>query len=69
MSQARQLAAIMFTDVVGYTALMGEDEQKALELLKKNRQVNYQIRLSRYFIVLNKGILKAADLESNILRI
>jgi len=59
----------MFTDIVGYTALMGEDEQKALELLKKNRQVNYQIRLSRYFIVLNKGILKAADLESNILRI
>ena len=69
MSQSRQLAAIMFTDIVGYTALMGEDEQKALELLKKNRQVNYQIRLSRYFIVLNKGILKAADLESNILRI
>ncbi len=68
-TQSRQLAAIMFTDIVGYTALMSEDEQKAFELLKKNRQVNYQIRLSRYFIVLNKGILKAADLESNILRI
>jgi class 3 adenylate cyclase len=39
MSQSRQLAAIMFTDVVGYTALMGEDEEKAFELLKKNRQV------------------------------
>jgi hypothetical protein len=28
MSQSRQLAAIMFTDIVGYTALMGEDEEK-----------------------------------------
>ena len=25
-SQKRQLAAIMFTDIVGYTTLMGEDE-------------------------------------------
>ncbi len=32
MPQSRQLAAIMFTDIVGYTALMGEDEQKAFEL-------------------------------------
>ena len=38
-SQARQVAAIMFTDIVGYTALMDEDEQRAFELLKKNRQV------------------------------
>ncbi len=39
MTQSRQLAAIMFTDIVGYTALMDEDEQRAFELLKKNRQV------------------------------
>src|SRR2546423_15085600 len=39
MSQSRQLAAIMFTDIVGYTALMGDDEQKAFELLRKNRQL------------------------------
>ena len=37
MPQSRQLAAIMFTDIVGYTALMGEDEKQAFELLKKNR--------------------------------
>jgi class 3 adenylate cyclase len=37
MPQSRQLAAIMFTDIVGYTALMGEDEQKAFDLLMKNR--------------------------------
>src|ERR1700730_18612603 len=39
MSQSRQLAAIMFTDIVGYTALMGEDEQKAFEILRKNREL------------------------------
>ena len=37
MSQSRQLAAIMFTDIVGYTALMGDDEEKAFELLNKSR--------------------------------
>ncbi len=43
MSQSRQLAAIMFTDIVGYTALMEEDEEKAFELLKKNRRVQRPI--------------------------
>ena len=43
MSESRQLAAIMFTDLVGYTALMAEDEQKAFELLQKNRKVQRPI--------------------------
>jgi TolB-like protein/class 3 adenylate cyclase len=43
MSQSRQLAAIMFTDIVGYTALMGNDEQRAFELLNKNRQIQKPI--------------------------
>ncbi len=43
MSQTRQLAAIMFTDIVGYTALMGKDEQQAFELLDKNRQIQRPI--------------------------
>jgi len=33
----------MFTDIVGYTKLMGEDEQAAFELLKKNRAVQRPI--------------------------
>jgi len=37
VSQSRQLAAIMFTDIVGYTALMGKDQQKAMQLLDRNR--------------------------------
>lgn len=36
----RQLAAIMFTDIVGYTALMGEDEEAAFALLEKNRSIH-----------------------------
>jgi len=43
MSSNRQLAAIMFTDIVGYTALMGSDEQKAFEILKKNREIHQPI--------------------------
>ena len=34
MSQSRQLAAIMFTDIVGYTAMMQADEQKAVSVIK-----------------------------------
>ena len=43
MPQTRQLAAIMFTDIVGYTALMGDNEQEAFELLRKNRELQKPI--------------------------
>ncbi|MEO7393614.1 MAG: tetratricopeptide repeat protein [Chitinophagaceae bacterium] len=43
MSQSRQLAAIMFTDISGYTALMGNDEQKAYDILRKNRALQKPI--------------------------
>lgn len=35
----RQLAAIMFTDIVGYTSLMSADESRALRALKHSRKV------------------------------
>ena len=43
MAQTRQLAAIMFTDIVGYTALMGNDEAQAFDLLEKNRALQKPI--------------------------
>jgi len=36
----RRLAAIMFTDIVGYTALMGSDEDKAFDMLKRNHTIH-----------------------------
>jgi hypothetical protein len=39
MPETRQLAVIMFTDIVGYPVLMGENKAWAYQLLKKIRQV------------------------------
>jgi len=38
-NQKRQLAAIMFTDIVGYTAMMGKDSTKALELVRISKEI------------------------------
>jgi len=32
--QIRHLAAIMFTDIVGYTTLMGDNENRAMEMVR-----------------------------------
>ena len=39
----RQLAAILFTDIVGFTAMMGEDEEKTLDILNQNRNIQKRI--------------------------
>jgi adenylate cyclase len=39
MSQSRQLAAIMFTDIVGYTAMMQENESAAAMVRQRHREV------------------------------
>jgi TolB-like protein/Tfp pilus assembly protein PilF len=43
MPEDRRLVAIMFTDIVGYTALMGSDEDKAFKTLRKNREIQRPI--------------------------
>ena len=35
----RKTAAIMFTDIAGYTEAMSQSEQKALEMLRKKRTI------------------------------
>ncbi|RDV12970.1 adenylate/guanylate cyclase domain-containing protein [Pontibacter diazotrophicus] len=60
MATSRQLAAIMFTDIAGYTALMGADEQKAFELLRANRllqQAHIQEYGGRWIKELGDGVL------------
>ena len=47
MSQQRKLAAIMFTDIVGYSALMSKDEKLALEILENNRKL-HKYRIGKY---------------------
>ena len=39
MSTTRQLAAIMLTDIEGYTALMQTDEKKAIQIRTKHRKI------------------------------
>ena len=68
MSQSRQLAAIMFTDIVGYTAMMGKDEQKAFELLHKNREIQKPIIEAfggRWIKELGDGVLASFPLVSS----
>ena len=43
----RRLAAIMFTDIVGYDSLLKEDEKKAFEIRRRNQRLH--IRLIRKF--------------------
>ncbi len=40
MSQSRQLAAIMFTDIFGYTALMGGEFTLAEEYARKDYEAS-----------------------------
>ena len=38
-NSTRALAAIMFSDIAGYTLIMGRDEQKAISAITKHREV------------------------------
>ena len=41
--EERRLAAIMFSDIVGYTTLMGKDETDTLNLLRENHSLQKSI--------------------------
>jgi adenylate cyclase len=63
----RQLAAIMFTDIVGYTSLMNSDERQAFNLIKINRRIHGHLikkYRGRWLKEMGDGIL--ASFSSNI---
>ena len=43
MTASRKLACIVFTDIVGYTSLMGSNEKNAFAILQKNRSIQKPI--------------------------
>ncbi len=68
MPQTRHLAAIMFTDIVSYTALMGKDEQLAFELLVKNRELHKPIIeqfKGRWIKELGDGVMASFNIVSD----
>ena len=40
MKEQHRLAAIMFTDITGYSAMMSKDEKMAMHVLEKNRSIH-----------------------------
>src|SRR5690242_2650408 len=52
-NQHRQLAAILFTDIVGYTAMMQQDEQNAVAVTKRYTSVLKQLVSSHGGEILN----------------
>ncbi|MDX1478258.1 MAG: adenylate/guanylate cyclase domain-containing protein [Saprospiraceae bacterium] len=71
MAQARRLAVIMFTDIVGYTALMAKDETTALEVLTRNRQIQ-KLLIEQYrgtwLKEMGDGVLASFDSTTDALR-
>ena len=67
----RRHASIMFTDIVGYTLLMGSDEDHAFRLLQKNRKIHKRL-IKKYRGELIKemgdGMLASFHLASNAVR-
>ncbi len=71
MLQTRQLAVIMFTDIVGYTTLMGNDHKKAFELLNKSKQIQKPIiekYNGRWIKEMGDGVLASFTSASDAMR-
>jgi len=71
MTQARQLAAILFADIMSYTALMQEDEQLALQFREKMKQkMNAEVSLHKGKIIkwMGDGALCSFDSATESVR-
>ena len=67
----RRHTAIMFTDIVGYTALMGSDEDRAFEILGKNWEIHTRL-IEQFNGTLIKemgdGMLVSSQLATEVIR-
>ena len=69
--QERRLAAIMFTDIVGYTALMGSDEDRAFDMLARNHVIHETLIKKHNGTLIKEvgdGTLASFPLASNAVR-
>ena len=60
MSESRQLSAILFADIVGFSALMQSDEKRALVLrhkLKEDLEATVQLHNGRIIKWMGDGVL------------
>ena len=71
MPEDRRHIAVMFTDIVGYTSLMGSDEDMAVEMLSRNSSI-HQFCIKKFNGTLIKeigdGILASFSLASEAVR-
>ena len=67
--EQRKLAAIMFTDMVGYSALAQRNDRLALELLEEHRQLLREIKtIGDAFLIEFNSALEAAQCAIEIQR-
>lgn len=67
-ASTRKLAAIMFTDIAGYTALMDRDEDLAFSLIQKNRLIQQpliEVYRGKFLKEIGDGILASFNTVSD----
>ena len=71
LMETRRHIAVMFTDIASYTALMGKDEAKAVDMLKRNHDL-HEALISKFNGTLIKevgdGTLASFPLASDAIR-
>ena len=71
MPEDRRHAAIVFTDIVGYKALMGRDEHVAFDMLAQNHTLHEALIEKHNGILIKEigdGTLASFPLASNVVR-
>ena len=67
-ASGRRLAAILFSDIVGFTSLMGDDEASTLRIIEANRLIHdaaFRTHAGTFLKNLGDGMLASFDSVSN----